>query len=230
MSHLSLYRAALLLVLCWLGGSSLGQNVSPAPSSSPLLPAASPSPGAFGSPTATQATALQTTLTAAASKVVGRIQQEEAELYQKLSYFQKPERLDPNTYASIDEVLAWRKLLQDLTAKQDRVASLYANAGKSLDAELINARVNAQIAQSFRKLVLDGFPWPTIQKKNECFQRYIDAHERLLRFYEKNWGSWDAGQPLKFKTAPLNASYLRAKNDLVSAGKQLEQQYKAMSE
>ncbi|HEY0794105.1 MAG TPA: hypothetical protein VGD78_23795 [Chthoniobacterales bacterium] len=190
-------------------------------------PAASPSPDPSAE---ARATALQAALTAAASKVVDRIQQEEAELYQKLSYFQKPERLDPNTYASIDEVLAWRKLLQDLAVKQDRVAALYANAGRNLDAELINAKVSAQIAQPFRNSVLDGFPWPTIQKKNQCFQRYIEAHAQLLNLYEKYWGSWDAGQPVKFRTTQLNASYLKAKNDLLSAGKQLDEQYKAMSE
>ena len=225
-----LYRGNLLLVVCWLGGASLLGAQSPPsnPSPSPLSPTtASPNPDASAD---ARATALQTTLTTVASKVVERIQQEEAELYQKLSYFQKPERLNPNTYASVDEVVAWRKLLQELSLKKDRVASLYANAGRNLDAELINAKVNAQIAQPFRNLVLDGFPWPTIQKKNECFQRYIDAHERLLNLYEKNWGSWDAGQPVKFNTPSLNSSYLKVKNDLVSTGKQLDEQYKAMSE
>jgi hypothetical protein len=111
------------------------------------------------------------------------------------------------------------------------VASLYANAGKGLDAELTNAKVNAQVAQRVRQMVLDGFPWDIIQKKNQLFQQYVDAHAKLLALYEKNWGAWNSsGQPLTFKTAQLTNAYQKIKEQIVSAGKQLDQQYKAMAE
>jgi hypothetical protein len=206
---------------------------SPAPKADnaqqpPTKPAGAPS--ASPSPEDPQRAALGQALTASASKVIDRIQGEEAELYRKLSYFQKPDRLDPNSYASIDEVQSWQKLLQELRDKGDRVASLYANAGKNLDAELINSKVNAQVTQRFRQMVLDGFPWDVIQKKNQLFQRYVDAHGKLLAFYEKNWGAWQPGQPLKFKTAQLSNAYDKIKIQVVSTGKQLDQQYKAMAE
>ena len=59
---------------------------------------------------------------------------------------------------------------------------------------------------------------------------YVDAHGKLLTFYEKNWGAWDAGQPLKFRTAQLTSAYQKIKEQIISAGKQLDQQYKAMAE
>ncbi|MBV9488196.1 MAG: hypothetical protein JO069_00535 [Verrucomicrobia bacterium] len=211
---------------------------SPAQTQTPLAPAAQAQPSrkpagpASASPTpeSPQLKALRQALTESAGKVVDRIQAAETELYQKLSYFQKPERLDPNTFASVDEVQDWEKLLQELRDKGDRVASLYANAGKSLDAELTNSKVSAEIATRFRQMVLDGFPWDTIQKKNQLFQRYVDAHGQLLAFFEKNWGAWEPGQPLKFKTARLASAYRKIKEDVVSTGKQLDQQYKAMAE
>ena len=41
-------------------------------------------------------------LTKAADKVLNRIQAEENDLYLRVSYFEKPERLNPNSYASKD--------------------------------------------------------------------------------------------------------------------------------
>jgi hypothetical protein len=193
-------------------------------------PQATVAPNASPSPEDPKVVALRQSVASSISKVLERIQGEEAQLYRKLSYFQKPERLDPNSYASVDEVQDWQKLLQQLHDKGDLVASLYANAGKNLDAELTNARVNVQIAQRVRQTILDGFPWDVIQKKNRLFQQYVDAHGKLLAFYEKNWGTWNAGQPVKFKTAQLTSAYQKIKDQIVSAGKELDQQYKAMAE
>lgn len=192
--------------------------------------ATAPAPGASSSPNDPQLAALRQTVAGCVSKVLERIQGEEGQLYQRLSYFQKPERLDPNSYASVDEVHDWQKLLQQLHDKGDLVASLYANVGKNLDAELTNAKVNIQVAQRVRQMIMDGFPWDIIQKKNQCFRQYVDAHGRLLTFYEKNWGTWDTGQPLKFRTAQLTSAYQKIRDQVVSTGKELDQQYKAMAE
>lgn len=189
-----------------------------------------PAPAASPSPEDPQTVALRRSVASSAGKVLERIQDEEAQLYQKLSYFQKPDRLDPNSYASVAEVENWQKLLRQLHDKGDLVASLYANAGKNLDAELTNARINAKVAQRVRQTILDGFPWDIIQKKNRLFQQYVDAHGRLLAFYEKNWGTWNPGQPLTFKTGQLTSTYQKIRDQIVSAGKELDQQYKAMAE
>jgi len=225
----------LLFSVVWPGLGPAQTQGQPAPAPAATGQAqARPSPAAgpqvSPSPDDPQKAALRRSLATCISKVVDRIQDEEAQLYRKLSYFQKPERLDPNSFASVDEVQDWQKLLQQLHDKGDLVASLYANAGKNLDAELINAKVNVQVAQRVRQMVLDGFPWDTIEKKNRLFQQYVDAHGRLLAFYEKNWGAWNAGRPLKFKTAQLTNAYQKIKEQIVSAGNELDQQYKAMAE
>ena len=227
----------LLLSVAWPGLAPVQaqEPAAPAPAATgqaqarpPRATGAAPNPSP--PPDDPQTAALRHTVAASVGKVIDRIQGEEAQLYRRLSYFQKPERLDPNTYASVDEVQNWQKLLQQLHEKGDLVASLYANAGKNLDAELTNAKINAQVAQRVRQMVLDGFPWDIIQKKKQLFQQYVEAHGELLTFYEKNWGAWDAGQPLKFKTAQLTSAYRKIKERIVSAGKELDQQYKAMAE
>lgn len=232
----SVALSLLLFRAVWPGLAPAQTRVQVAPSPAvpgQVRPQSPPAPArlnASPSPDDAQLVALRQSVATSVSKVLDRIQGEEAQLYQRLSYFQKPERLDPNSYASVDEVQDWQKLLQQLHAKGDLVANLYANAGKNLDAELTNARVNAQIAQRVRQMVLDGFPWEIIQKKNRYFQQYVDAHGKLLAFYQKNWGAWDAGQPLKFKTVQLAGAYQKIKDQVVSAGKELDQQYKAMAE
>ena len=233
---ISVALSLLLFSAAWPGLAQAQTRGQVAPSATvpgqvqPRSPQAPAKPDASPSPDDARLVALRQSVTASISKVLDRIQGEEAQLYRRLSYFQKAERLDPNSYASVDEVQDWQKLLQQLHDKGDLVASLYANAGKNLDAELTNARVNVEIAQRVRQMVLDGFPWETIQKKNRCFQQYVDAHGKLLAFYEKNWGAWDAGQPLKFKTGQLAGAYQKIKDQVVSAGKELDQQYKAMAE
>jgi hypothetical protein len=234
---ISVALSLLLFRAVWAGvaPAQTRDQLAPSPAAAtgqaqPRSPQAAAAPSASPSPQDPQVAALRQSVATSVSKVLERIQGEEAQLYRKLSYFQKPERLDPNSYASVDEVQDWQKLLQQLHDKGDLVASLYANTGKNLDAELTNARVNAQVAQRVRQMVLDGFPWDIIQKKNRLFQQYVDAHGKLLAFYEKNWGTWDAGQPLKFKTAQLTSAYQKIKDQIVSAGKELDQQYKAMAE
>src|ERR1700680_2634398 len=78
-------------------------------------------------------------LTKAADKVLNRIQSEENDLYLRVSYFEKPERLNPNSYASKEELGQWQTLLQQLKEKHELVSQLYTNVGKDLETELRNA-------------------------------------------------------------------------------------------
>jgi hypothetical protein len=85
-----------------------------------------------------------------ADKVLDKIQSEENDLYARLNYFEKSERLDPNSYASKDEIVQWRRILQQLKAQHDKVAELYANVAKELDAALKSAGENEDIAARLR--------------------------------------------------------------------------------
>jgi hypothetical protein len=169
----------------------------------------------------------------AADKVINRIQSEESDLYLRVSYFEKPSRLDPNSYASRDEVAQWQGMLQQLKEKHDLVAQLYADVGKDLEAELLNTSASGEAAARFKKYIMDGFPWETIEKKNSLLTDFIDEQAKLLSFYEKNWGSWtrgsDSNKP-EFASASAANIYKRLRDQILKTSEELEREYKAISE
>jgi hypothetical protein len=172
-------------------------------------------------------------LTKAADKVLNHIQAEENDLYLRVNYFEKPSRLNPNSYASREEVAQWQGMLQELKEKHDLVTRLYADLGKDLDAELKNANANEQLVSQFKKLVMDGFPWDEIEKKRKLITDFIDEEGKLLLFYDKNWGSWipnaDPDKP-EFNSASAASIYKRLRDQILSTSEQIEKEYKAMSE
>jgi hypothetical protein len=172
-------------------------------------------------------------LTKAVDKVLNRIQSEENDLYLRVNYFEKPDRLNPNSYASKDEVAQWQGILQQLKEKHDFVAKLYADVGKDLDAELRNAGENEEIVARFRKFIIDGFPWATIEKKKNLIADFIDEHAKLLVFYEKNWGTWtstnNSNKP-EFTSGSAANIYKRLRDQISTTSQEIEKEYKEMSE
>ena len=198
---------------------------------------ASPSPSAGRTPTAAEQRVIdaqKSALQNAANTLCEQIQVEENDLYHRLGFFERPTRLDPSSYASLDEVAQWRSLLQQLKEKGDRVATLYKNLGKNLDAELKDSKVaiDPMIASQFKTILLGAFPWDTINKKSSLFDRYVENHQKLLDFYQKNWGAWQPsgkdGKPI-FRTPSLTATYDKLREELVSTGRQLNEEYVAMT-
>jgi hypothetical protein len=168
-----------------------------------------------------------------ADKVLDQIQVEENDLYLRLNYFEKPERLDPGSFASKEEIAQWRGILEQLKQQNDKVAARYANLGKDLDAAFKSAGANEGIAAAFKKLILDGFPWDQIEKKKQLIAAFIEEHGNLLTFYEKNWGSWlKGGAPGKPEFTSTSASniYKRLRDQIVGTSDQIEKEYKSMSE
>jgi hypothetical protein len=183
------------------------------------------------SPDKTMVEAAQQALGEAANKVLNRIQTEESDVHTRLGYFEKDDRLDPGAYKSVDEIGQWRTLLAELKQRSDSVADLYNNLGKYLDIALRNAKVNEQIAARFKEEIINGFPWDTIHKKNALMSEYITDHGKLLDFYEKNWGSWKtASGTVVFQDAHLAVTFQKLRDTIIATGKELDQQYKAMSE
>jgi hypothetical protein len=172
-------------------------------------------------------------LTRAADKVLDRIQSEENDLYLRVSYFEKPERLNPNSYASKDEIAQWQGLLQQLKEKHDLVAQHYADIGKDLDAEFRNAGGSDEVVAKFKKFIMDGFPWATIEKKKNLLTDFIDEQTKLLLFYEKNWGAWtstgDSNKP-EFTSASAANIYKRLRDQILNTSEEIEKEYKEMSE
>jgi hypothetical protein len=172
-------------------------------------------------------------LTKAADKVLNQIQSEENDLYLRVNYFEKPDRLNPNSYGSKDEVAQWQGILQQLKEKHDLVAQLYADVGKNLEAEFRAVGGNEEVIARFKNFIMDGFPWPTIEKKKSLIADFIDEQAKLLSFYEKNWGSWksssDPSKP-EFTSASAANIYKKLRDQIVSTSEEIEKQYKEMSE
>jgi hypothetical protein len=171
--------------------------------------------------------------TNAAEKVLDRIQSGESDLHLRLTYFEKPDRLNPNSYASKGEVTQWQGILQQLKDQHDRVEQMYRNLGKDLDTALQSIGANTATTEGFRKYIMDGFPWPTIEKKKELIADYIDEHGKLLLFYQKNWGSWSAGKNPgnpEFTSASAASIYKKLREQILNTAEEIENQYKAMSQ
>jgi hypothetical protein len=195
-------------------------------------PAPAPSSGkAQSTPDKTMIEAAEKALGEAANKVLNHIQTEELEVHTRLSYFEKADRLDPSTFSSVDEIASWRTSLSELKQRADSVNDLYNNLGKYLDISFRNAKVNEQITARYREEIISGFPWDTIHKKSALMTQYITDHGKLLDFYEKNWGSWKVTDgTVIFQDTHLAVTFQELRDEIISTGKELDQQYQAMSE
>jgi hypothetical protein len=227
-----------MAILAGLGGLDARAQEADSPSPKPQIRPDNPALRSSGKPSGTPESPQikpqeLERLTKAADKVLNRIQNEESDLYLRVSYFEKPSRLDPNSYASKDEVAQWEGMLQQLKEKHDLVAQLYADVGKNLEAQLLNTSASGEAAAQFKKYIMDGFPWETIEKKNNLLTDFIDEQAKLLLFYEKNWGSWTRGsEPNKPEFASASAAniYKRLRDQILKTSEELEKEYKAISE
>ena len=176
----------------------------------------------------------KTTLQTAANKLCEQIQIEENDLYHRLAFLEKPARLDPNSYASLDEIAQWRSLLQQFRDKATKVDGLYRGLEKNFDVEVKNSKVAVDpvVASRFKTILLGAFPWDTINKKDALLTQYSDQHQKLLDFYQKNWGTWRTtgkdGKPV-FPSTSLTTTYNKLHDEIVSTGHQLEEEYIAMT-
>jgi hypothetical protein len=228
----------LILVLMGFGvifaGAQQAVSPSPKPKVNPDNPALRGKSAGTTTPAAPQINPQELErLTKAADKVLNRIQTEENDLYLRISYFEKPERLNPSSYGSKEEVSQWEGILEQLKAKLETVSQLYVDIGKNLDTELRSAGANEEIVAKFKKFIMDGFPWATIEKKRTLITDFIDEQAKLLTFYQKSWGSWngkgDADNP-EFTSASAANIYKRLRDQIVNTSQEIEKQYKEMSE
>jgi hypothetical protein len=234
-----LYLQILSGVLLGAGPTAMGQDAKSmlkAPAVS-AMDHSSPTPSPSATPSEAEKRVLEAekaALQTAANKLCEQIQVEENELYHRLSYLEKPARLDPNTYGSPDEITQWRTLLQQFKDKADRVEGLYRGLSKNLDTEVRNSKVtiDPMIVSRFKTILLGAFPWDTINRKSALLTQYTEEHEKLLDFYQKNWGTWRPpgkdGKPV-FQTASLTTTYNKLRQAIVSTGHELEEQYLAMT-
>jgi hypothetical protein len=229
-----------LVLVTGLASSLLAQRTpSRAPSPEPGLiqkgaaAASSPSPSLNGPTYQREFAAVQDRVGKASGQVMNRIVQAENQVYIRFSYFKKPERLDPNSFATKDEVASWVKSLDELKADQVALDRLYANANSDLQNALVAQQIPPQYAEQIKQQLLKSFPWDTIHKKQLLMQDYIADHGELLALYDKNWGTWKKGnQPLKpvFDDPGVGTSYAKLRDKILSTGKQLEEQFATLKQ
>jgi hypothetical protein len=206
------------------------------PSSSPPGPKARPSttisPSGSASPSASfsqksyeeAVQALKARIGAASESVMVRITNQEKDVRNRFAYFQKPERLDPNSFATKEEIDPWRTLLDEFKQSKDLAAKLYLNADADLDNALTNQHLTRKIVDPIRKELISTFPWESINRRNQLLQNYIDEHRSLLDFFANNWGTWrkgaEAGKPV-FSDQKLAATYQGIRDKVAALGKQI---------
>lgn len=169
----------------------------------------------------------------ATDKVMIPLVQAEDKLYNRFSYFDKPERLDPGTFGSKEEVTVWKDLLKELRGNEDVVERLYANVSEDFENALIAQRISGALATSIRKQVVGTIPWDVVQKKERLLSEFIDNHGKLLNFYETNWGSWNvSGHPgvPTFANPRLADTYQQLRDKITTSGQQIVQLYAKLKE
>ncbi|MBV8329487.1 MAG: hypothetical protein JOZ61_03360 [Verrucomicrobia bacterium] len=174
---------------------------------------------------------LQDRIQHAADAVIGRIEKMEADIHLRFSYLRKPARLDPNSYASKDDITSWRTSVQQLRDMENTLDKLYANVETDLGTALIQQQINPAIADQIRNELLKSFPWPAIKKKSELMKQFIDEHEELLAFYDKNWGTWKRGPTpgtAVFDDPTVSATFQTLKGKISTIGQQIDDQYTAL--
>jgi hypothetical protein len=164
----------------------------------------------------------------ATDKVMSRIINQEKDLQIRFSYFQKPERLDPNNFGSKEELQPWIKLTDELQQSRDLTAKLYGNASEDLERELIAQRIAPPMADALRREIISSFPWEEIAKKNDLLNTYITDHRQLLGFFDQNWATWNKQRPF-FSEAKAEADYEKLCGEITATGKQIEELYTKMN-
>jgi hypothetical protein len=220
-----IFALALCVCLALMPATLLAQNQA-------ATPGAKPSPS-ISAPKFTDGqmqemiSKVQDRIRNATDQVMGRIQKEESELYIRFSYFNKPNRLDPNTYSSKEDIALWQQSLQQLREKETTLEKLYAEADQDLGNALTQQKINPALVEQIKNELLKSFPWETIRTKNQLMQEFIAEHGDLLAFYDQNWATWKSGTAI-FDDQKLTAIYKNLKEKIITTGLQIEGEYKRM--
>ena len=218
------------------------QGFAQTPLLSPSLPGArrglSPTPSPAQKPSASNETeaqkkakfqeltaVLKDRIAEATDRVMTKIIDQEKDLRMRLGYFQRPERFDPNSFASKEEIQNWQKLVDQFQESRDQTAKLYGDASESLETALLNEKIVPPLATAIRKEIISTFPWDDIVKKDDLLTTYVGYHRQLLTFFDQNWKTWKSAKPY-FADQKTEADYEKLCQQITSAGKEIDTIYK----
>src|SRR3981081_3959331 len=133
-------------VLVFTASIAFGQTATPN-SSSPgprARPSTSTTPNGSASPSASfsqksyeeAVQVLKERIGLASETVMVRITNQEKDVRNRFTYFQKPERLDPNSFATKEEIDPWRTLLDEFKQSKDLAAKLYITGDAAMHNRL----------------------------------------------------------------------------------------------
>ena len=232
------FHSFILAGLVLLGTQGFAQT----PLLSPSLPGArrsvSPNPSAAQKPSASKETeaerkarfqeltaVLKDRIAEASDKVMSKIIDQEKDLRLRLSYFQRQDRLDPNSFATKEEIQNWQKLVDQFQASRDKTAKVYGDASENLEAALLAEKIEPKLAAAIRKEIIGTFPWDDIVKKDDLLTTYVGYHRQLLSFFDQNWKTWNSAKPY-FTDQKTEADYEKLCQQITSAGKEIDTIYK----
>jgi hypothetical protein len=218
------------------------QGFAQTPLLSPSLPGArrglSPTPSPAQKPSASNETeaqkkarfqeltaVLKDRIAEATDRVMTKIIDQEKDLRMRLGYFQRPERFDPNSFASKEEIQNWQKLVDQFQESRDQTAKLYGDASENLEAALLNVKIAPALAAAIRKEIIGSFPWDDIVKKDDLLTTYVGYHRQLLTFFDQNWKTWQSAKPY-FADQKTQADYDKLCQEITSTGKEIDTIYK----
>jgi hypothetical protein len=218
------------------------QGFAQTPLLSPSLPGArrsvSPNPSAAQKPSVSKETEaerkarfqeltalLKDRIAEASDKVMSKIIDQEKDLRMRLSYFERQDRLDPNSFATKEEIQNWQTLVDQFQQSRDKIAKVYGDASENLEAALIDEKIEPKLAAAIRREIISTFPWDDIVKKDDLLTTYIGYHRQLLSFFDQNWKTWNSAKPY-FADQKTEADYEKLCQQITSAGKEIDTIYK----
>jgi hypothetical protein len=161
----------------------------------------------------------------ATDKVMNKIIDQEKDLRMRLSYFEKQDRFNPNSFGGKEEIQNWQKLADQFQQSRDQTAKLYGDASENLEAALLDEKIAPQLASAIRKEIISTFPWDDIAKKEDLLTTYVGYHRQLLTFFDQNWKTWNSAKPF-FANQKTEADYEKLCQQISSTSKEIDAIYK----
>ena len=232
------FHSFILAGLVLLGTQGFAQTPLLSPSFPGARRSVSPNPSAAQKPSASKETeaerkarfqeltaVLKDRIAEASDKVMSKIIDQEKDLRMRLSYFERQNRLDPNNFATKEEIQNWQKLVDQFQESRDKTAKVYGDASENLEAALLEEKIAPALATAIRKEIISTFPWDDIVKKDDLLTTYVGYHRQLLTFFDQNWKTWNSAKPY-FADQKTEADYEKLCQQITSAGKEIDTLYK----
>jgi hypothetical protein len=164
----------------------------------------------------------------ASTKVFNAIRNQENAVLSRFEYFRKPDRLNPASFASKEEIQSWKSSLTEWRTAMLTLENMYTSAEFDFGNELAAQKLPPSLANPIKKELIASFPWETIHKRNELMDRYLDEHERLLNLYFQNWNQTAVPPAIQLTDPKIAAQFKTLSAKIRTDGNQIQELYRKM--